>query len=209
MFCFRTSTLNADAISGTAPSNPLSLTNQSQARQFRIANQQPNGPTITRDKKIWGTSMTPLRNRGHNNSSPAEARTLAITVSWCWYVHYSHPISLPPRITTDMKFLQRIGRAQRAAPVRRLASHRAPPRAQARAFTTTQGCWQTAFHAQSDTENAAASAILGSVKSPPKVPQTLTEKIVQRYSVGLPEGKYVKSGDYVTLRPQFKLAKKS
>lgn len=33
------------------------------------------------------------------------------------------------------------------------------------------------------------------------VPQTLTEKIVQRYSVGLPEGKYVKSGDYVTLSP--------
>jgi homoaconitate hydratase len=33
------------------------------------------------------------------------------------------------------------------------------------------------------------------------VPQTLTEKIVQRYSVGLPEGKFVKSGDYVTLSP--------
>lgn len=33
------------------------------------------------------------------------------------------------------------------------------------------------------------------------VPQTLTEKIVQRYSVGLPDGKFVKSGDYVTLSP--------
>jgi homoaconitate hydratase len=33
-------------------------------------------------------------------------------------------------------------------------------------------------------------------------PQTLTEKIVQRYSQGLPDGKFVKSGDYVTLAPQ-------
>lgn len=31
--------------------------------------------------------------------------------------------------------------------------------------------------------------------------QTLTEKIVQRYSVGLPKDKFVKAGDYVTLSP--------
>ncbi|KAF2770735.1 homoaconitase [Teratosphaeria nubilosa] len=35
----------------------------------------------------------------------------------------------------------------------------------------------------------------------PTTPQTLTEKIVQRYSQGLPAGKFVKSGDYVTLSP--------
>ena len=35
----------------------------------------------------------------------------------------------------------------------------------------------------------------------PTTPQTLTEKIVQRYSQGLPEGKFVQSGDYVTLSP--------
>ncbi|KAG6038456.1 mitochondrial Homoaconitase [Claviceps citrina] len=35
----------------------------------------------------------------------------------------------------------------------------------------------------------------------PHTPQTLTEKIVQRYAVGLPEGKKVKSGDYVTVAP--------
>ncbi|KAL1897325.1 mitochondrial Homoaconitase [Sporothrix stenoceras] len=35
----------------------------------------------------------------------------------------------------------------------------------------------------------------------PSTPQTLTEKIVQRYSIGLPAGKKVKSGDYVTLQP--------
>lgn len=32
-------------------------------------------------------------------------------------------------------------------------------------------------------------------------PQTLTEKIVQRYAVGVAEGKVLKSGDYVTLQP--------
>ncbi len=35
----------------------------------------------------------------------------------------------------------------------------------------------------------------------PSSPQTLTEKIVQRYSIGLPPGKKVKSGDYVTIQP--------
>lgn len=34
-----------------------------------------------------------------------------------------------------------------------------------------------------------------------KIAQNLTEKIVQKYSLGLPEGKVVKSGDYVTLSP--------
>ncbi|EMC96754.1 hypothetical protein BAUCODRAFT_34146 [Baudoinia panamericana UAMH 10762] len=37
--------------------------------------------------------------------------------------------------------------------------------------------------------------------STPTIPQTLTEKIVQRYSQGLGDGKFVKSGDYVTLAP--------
>ncbi|WQF82040.1 Putative aconitase A/isopropylmalate dehydratase small subunit, swivel domain, Aconitase, domain 2 [Colletotrichum destructivum] len=34
-----------------------------------------------------------------------------------------------------------------------------------------------------------------------KAPQTLTEKIVQRHAVGLPEGKVVRSGDYVQVEP--------
>jgi homoaconitate hydratase len=33
------------------------------------------------------------------------------------------------------------------------------------------------------------------------VPQTLTEKIVQKYAVGLASGKFVKAGDYVTISP--------
>ncbi|KUI54487.1 Homoaconitase, mitochondrial [Cytospora mali] len=34
-----------------------------------------------------------------------------------------------------------------------------------------------------------------------KTPQTLTEKIVQNHAVGLPEGKVVRSGDYVQIEP--------
>ncbi|QIX01391.1 hypothetical protein AMS68_006908 [Peltaster fructicola] len=49
--------------------------------------------------------------------------------------------------------------------------------------------------------NAGAS-LLNSATSTSTVPQTLTEKIVQAYSLGLPKGKYVRSGDYVTLSPQ-------
>lgn len=55
------------------------------------------------------------------------------------------------------------------------------------------------FHAQ--TEDPNASTILSSLRTPSKTPQTLTEKIVQRYSLGLADGKVVKSGDYVTLSP--------
>lgn len=33
-------------------------------------------------------------------------------------------------------------------------------------------------------------------------PQTLIEKIVQRYVIGLPPGKVVKAGDYVMIRPE-------
>ncbi|KAK1772761.1 homoaconitase [Phialemonium atrogriseum] len=34
-----------------------------------------------------------------------------------------------------------------------------------------------------------------------RLPQTLTEKIVQRYAVGLPPGKRVRSGDYISIAP--------
>jgi homoaconitate hydratase len=36
----------------------------------------------------------------------------------------------------------------------------------------------------------------------PRLPQTVVEKIVQKYAVGLPAGKLVKSGDYVMIRPE-------
>ncbi|KAI0315567.1 hypothetical protein OF83DRAFT_1164739 [Amylostereum chailletii] len=36
----------------------------------------------------------------------------------------------------------------------------------------------------------------------PKTPQTIIEKVVQKYAVGLAEGKVVKAGDYVMIRPE-------
>jgi len=35
-----------------------------------------------------------------------------------------------------------------------------------------------------------------------KVPQTVIEKVVQKYAVGLPVGMVVKAGDYVMIRPE-------
>ncbi|KAI4230916.1 MAG: hypothetical protein L6R40_007900 [Gallowayella cf. fulva] len=50
-------------------------------------------------------------------------------------------------------------------------------------------------------EDPSSAAILSSLKTSSSVPQTLTEKIVQQHSLGLPKDKFVKSGDYVTLSP--------
>ncbi|KAK5061499.1 mitochondrial Homoaconitase [Exophiala bonariae] len=66
-------------------------------------------------------------------------------------------------------------------------------------FSRTSQNLQDVFHAQR--EDPVASSILSSLKTSPRVPQTLTEKIVQRYAVGLPKDKYVRSGDYVTISP--------
>lgn len=55
------------------------------------------------------------------------------------------------------------------------------------------------FHSQ--LQDPSYAAIHSAIKSNTLVPQTLTEKIVQKYSVGLAEGKFVRSGDYVTISP--------
>ncbi|KAH0542426.1 mitochondrial Homoaconitase [Glutinoglossum americanum] len=68
-----------------------------------------------------------------------------------------------------------------------------------RAYTTTPRLSRDVFHSQA--EDPVSSAILSSLKASPPTPQTLTEKIVQRYSLGLPKDKFVKASDYVTLSP--------
>ncbi|KAK5108913.1 mitochondrial Homoaconitase [Meristemomyces frigidus] len=55
-----------------------------------------------------------------------------------------------------------------------------------------------AFHSQLSN---TPPDLLSRPAPPPATPQTLTEKIVQRYSQGLAADKIVKSGDYVTLAP--------
>ncbi|KAI0024399.1 hypothetical protein F4780DRAFT_725347 [Xylariomycetidae sp. FL0641] len=68
-----------------------------------------------------------------------------------------------------------------------------------RPYTVTSKRKQNAFHSQLDDPSCAA--VLSSLKTTPPNPQTLVEKIVQSYSVGLAPGKKVKAGDYVTLAP--------
>ncbi|KLU91087.1 homoaconitase [Magnaporthiopsis poae ATCC 64411] len=74
----------------------------------------------------------------------------------------------------------------------------ATPFFQTRPLSATPRRRQNAFHSQLQGSASPASSIL---QSAPQTPQTLTEKIVQRYSVGLAPGKKVRSGDYVTLSP--------
>ncbi|KAL8997125.1 MAG: hypothetical protein Q9169_003508 [Polycauliona sp. 2 TL-2023] len=84
------------------------------------------------------------------------------------------------------------GRQRNPGPCQSFVKHR-------RTFASNVPLHQNAFHAQ--LEDPSSAAILSSFRSSPSIPQTLTEKIVQRHSVGLPKDKFVKSGDYVTLSP--------
>lgn len=43
---------------------------------------------------------------------------------------------------------------------------------------------------------------LATVANGLRIPQTAIEKIVQKYAVGLSEGKAVKAGDYVMIQPE-------
>ncbi|KAM5344769.1 hypothetical protein ACJ41O_010631 [Fusarium nematophilum] len=75
---------------------------------------------------------------------------------------------------------------------------------QYRAYTATPPLRQQVFHSQlENSPNAASllSSLDAASAAAPTTPQTLTEKIVQRYSVGVAPGKKVKAGDYVTIAP--------
>ncbi|KAI0951427.1 mitochondrial Homoaconitase [Taiwanofungus camphoratus] len=47
-----------------------------------------------------------------------------------------------------------------------------------------------------------AARRFATVSDAPRIPQTVIEKVVQRYAVDLPDGKVVKAGDYVMIRPE-------
>ena len=83
--------------------------------------------------------------------------------------------------------------------LRQLPSRGYGHRPLARCFTTTPSHAQEVFHSQ--VEDPSAAAFLSSLKSTNRIPQTLTEKIVQKYAVGLAKDKYVRAGDYVTIAP--------
>ncbi|KAG1870653.1 hypothetical protein DFJ58DRAFT_722875 [Suillus subalutaceus] len=60
---------------------------------------------------------------------------------------------------------------------------RLPPRIPSRGYLQTARFFATSVHT-------------------PRIPQTIIEKVVQKYSVNLPDGKVVKAGDYVMIRPE-------
>lgn len=66
-------------------------------------------------------------------------------------------------------------------------------------YTTTTRHRADVFPSQ--IQDLSSTTTLSSQQNSSRVPQTLTEKIVQRYSVGLAKDKYVQAGDYVTLSP--------
>ncbi|KAL4782292.1 hypothetical protein BJX76DRAFT_293732 [Aspergillus varians] len=70
---------------------------------------------------------------------------------------------------------------------------------QRRTLTSTRRQFQDIF--QSQLEDPTSAALFSALHASKSVPQTLTEKIVQKYSVGLPQGKFVQAGDYVTIAP--------
>lgn len=74
------------------------------------------------------------------------------------------------------------------------------PYATPRAFSTSRPRLETPEVFHSLKEGPAAN-FLSTFQQTTKIPQTLTEKIVQRYAVGVAEGKVLRSGDYVTLQP--------
>ncbi|KAK7915196.1 hypothetical protein PG985_012899 [Apiospora marii] len=81
----------------------------------------------------------------------------------------------------------------------RISPRRLPlvtPSLNARSLCTPTFPRYQAFHAQQE-ESLSPFNFL----SKPTAPQTLTEKIIQRHAVGLPEGKVVRSGDYISLSP--------
>jgi homoaconitate hydratase len=66
------------------------------------------------------------------------------------------------------------------------------------AYSTTPVRRQNVLHSETKDEAALPfTAPFTRVQNP----QTLTEKIVQKYAIGLPPGKKVKAGDYVTISP--------
>ncbi|EAW12739.1 homoaconitase LysF [Aspergillus clavatus NRRL 1] len=70
-----------------------------------------------------------------------------------------------------------------------------------RPFLTTSRLRNAEASSSATTQTPVSPSTRPSPDAAPRVPQTLTEKIVQAYSLGLKDGQYVKAGDYVMLSP--------
>ncbi|KAI1051639.1 hypothetical protein LB506_003678 [Fusarium annulatum] len=71
---------------------------------------------------------------------------------------------------------------------------------QHRAYTSPSARRQYAFHTQLENSSTPTSSAFQYQRAPVvENPQTLVEKIAQKHAVGLPEGKKIKSGSYLSL----------
>ncbi|RBA22830.1 homoaconitase, mitochondrial [Fusarium proliferatum] len=74
---------------------------------------------------------------------------------------------------------------------------------QHRAYTSPSARRQYAFHTQLENSSTPTSSAFQYQRAPVvENPQTLVEKIAQKHAVGLPEGKKIKSGSYLSLAPK-------
>ncbi|SCV57084.1 probable homoaconitase precursor [Fusarium fujikuroi] len=74
---------------------------------------------------------------------------------------------------------------------------------QHRAYTSPSTRRQYAFHTQLENSSIPTSSAFQYQRAPVvENPQTLVEKIAQKHAVGLPEGKKIKSGSYLSLAPK-------
>ena len=53
----------------------------------------------------------------------------------------------------------------------------------------------------SQSQDPSSATILSSLQTSRPVPQTMSEKIIQRYALDLAKDQYVKAGDFISLRP--------
>ncbi|KAH7143213.1 hypothetical protein DER46DRAFT_618764 [Fusarium sp. MPI-SDFR-AT-0072] len=74
---------------------------------------------------------------------------------------------------------------------------------QHRAYTSPSARRQYAFHSQLENSSTPNPSAFQYQRAPVvENPQTLVEKIAQKHAAGLPHGKKIKAGDYITLAPQ-------
>ncbi|KAK3217172.1 hypothetical protein GRF29_1g2137823 [Pseudopithomyces chartarum] len=83
----------------------------------------------------------------------------------------------------------------------RVASQLPRPAAAHRTFCATTRRFDSSPDVFHSLKEGSAASLLSTFQQKTTAPQTLTEKIVQRYAVGVAEGKVLRSGDYVTLQP--------
>ncbi|KAG7411130.1 Homoaconitase [Fusarium oxysporum f. sp. rapae] len=74
---------------------------------------------------------------------------------------------------------------------------------QHRAYTSPSARRHYAFHSQLENSSTPNPSAFQYQRAPVvENPQTLVEKIAQKHAAGLPHGKKIKAGDYITLAPQ-------